>query len=244
MGETVPRANSYQPTGALTLTVDAYSIKVTDRIFISRTFKVRAADITARPELASVGVDGEVQYFTNSLDTTTKGVDIVARYHWTTDTMGRFDLTGAANFNETKVTKVPTTSVLSGLPVPPVLFDRANRLTFEKGTPADKFVASVDWSLNDWGATAKVARYGDVLVPNNATSALDYQVGTHSVLDLEGRYKTPIGLGIALGVNNALDEYPNPTPTNVNTNGPNGFPGFSPFGFNGRYYYARLTYNW
>ena len=45
-------------------------------------------------------------------------------------------------------------------------------------------------------------------------------------------------------MNNALDEYPNPTPTNVNTNGPVGFPGFSPFGFNGRYYYGRLTYTW
>jgi iron complex outermembrane receptor protein len=30
----------------------------------------------------------------------------------------------------------------------------------------------------------------------------------------------------------------------VNTNGQIGFPGFSPFGFNGRYVYARLSYNW
>jgi iron complex outermembrane receptor protein len=45
-------------------------------------------------------------------------------------------------------------------------------------------------------------------------------------------------------VSNALDEYPNRTPTVVNTNGPIGFPNFSPFGFNGRYLYARLSYNW
>ena len=237
--------------GAFELTVDAYQIKIDNRIVLSENIQgspTGSATAVAifnliNPPGAGAGL-GAARFFINGVNTETKGVDIVTRYHWETESIGRFDLTGAANFNKTKVTKVPTTSVLSGLPVPPILFDRANRLTFEKGTPTDKFVASVDWSLNDWGATAKVSRYGDVLVPNNSTATLDYHVGTHSVLDLEGRYKTPIGVGIALGVNNALDEYPNPTPTNVNTNGPVGFPGFSPFGFNGRYYYGRLTYNW
>ena len=237
--------------GAFEVTVDAYEIKIDNRIVLSENIQgAPTGSATAvaifnliNPPGSGAGL-GAARFFINGVNTETKGLDIVARYHWDTDSIGRFDLTGAANFNKTKVTKVPTTSVLSGLPVPPILFDRANRLTFEKGTPTDKFVASIDWSLNDLGATAKVSRYGDVLVPNNSTSTLDYHVGTHSVLDLEGRYKTPVGIGIALGVNNALDEYPNPTPINVNTNGPVGFPGFSPFGFNGRYYYGRLTYNW
>ena len=30
----------------------------------------------------------------------------------------------------------------------------------------------------------------------------------------------------------------------VNTNGPIGFPSFSPFGFNGRFLYARVGYHW
>jgi iron complex outermembrane receptor protein len=43
---------------------------------------------------------------------------------------------------------------------------------------------------------------------------------------------------VALGVNNLFDEYPNATPINVNTNGPIGFPSYSPFGFNGRFLYG------
>ena len=57
----------FTPAGNTTLTVDAYSIKVRDRIFISQPFFVTAADIVALPALASVGVGGTVQYFTNSL---------------------------------------------------------------------------------------------------------------------------------------------------------------------------------
>ena len=62
--------------------------------------------------------------------------------------------------------------------------------------------------------------------------------------DLEGRVELPYNLTWALGANNLFDEYPNQTPTLVNTNGPNGFPGFSPFGFNGRYVYSRLSVKW
>src|SRR4030095_5436176 len=68
------------PAPNVTLTVDAYSIKVRDRIFISRPFRVTAADIVALPELASVGVNGVVQYFTNSFDTRTRGLDVVGTW--------------------------------------------------------------------------------------------------------------------------------------------------------------------
>lgn len=54
----------FTPSNNMTLTVDAYSIKVRDRIFISQEFEVTAADIVALPDLAAVGVGGVVQYFT------------------------------------------------------------------------------------------------------------------------------------------------------------------------------------
>ena len=84
---------------------------------------------------------------------------------------------------------------------------------------------------------------GDVLIPNNAPT-LDYRAGHHTLVDLEARYTLPMGVNIAVGANNVFDEYPNKTPTIVNTNGPIGFPSYSPFGFNGRFLYTRLTYNW
>jgi len=235
--------------GPFELTIDAYRIEIDNRIVLSENIQGSpTGSATAQAIFRLINPPGSsglgaARFFINGVDTTTKGVDIVARYRLDTDTAGRFDITAAANFNSTDVTKIPTTSVLSALPVPPILFDRGNRLTFEEGTPDQKHVLAVDWSLGNFGATAKATYYGDVLIPNN-TATLDYKAGDHTLIDLEARYQFPHGVNLALGVNNLFDEYPNATPTNVNTNGPIGFPSYSPFGFNGRFLYGRIGVTW
>ena len=64
------------------------------------------------------------------------------------------------------------------------------------------------------------------------------------LIDLEGRYTLPIGITAAIGVNNLTDEYPTATPTTVNgATGSVGYPSYSPYGFNGRFFYGRLSYS-
>ena len=237
-------------TGAFEATIDAYRIEIDNRIVLSENIQCNPTGTATAQAICGLinppGTSaqlGAARFFINGVDTETTGIDIVARYRWDLGDFGDLDVTGAANYNNTEVTAVPKTSVLDALPVPPPLFDRANRLTFEEGTPASKYVLNADWSRGDFGVSGKLTRYGDVLSPSN-NPALDYKVGEHVLLDVEGRWNSASGLGVALGVSNALDEYPNRTPTIVNTNGPIGFPNFSPFGFNGRYVYARLSYNW
>ena len=92
-------------------------------------------------------------------------------------------------------------------------------------------------------ATARVTYFGNVLIANNSAS-LDYNAGDASLIDLEGRYTFPIGVTAAVGVNNLTDEYPNATPiANNGGTGSVGFPSFSPYGFNGRFLFARVSYN-
>lgn len=70
--------------------------------------------------------------------------------------MAKFDFTLAGNFNSTEVTGIPATPSNSAIPVSAnFLFDRANILSFEEGTPEQKIVASVDWSRGWLAATAK-----------------------------------------------------------------------------------------
>lgn len=236
--------------GSFELTADAYYIEINNRIVLSEN--IQGAP-TGTPTAIAIyklinppgagGALGAARFFINGVDTTTKGLDVVARYRLDADMMGKLDFTLAGNFNQTEVKRLPTTSQLSALPVPPLLFARSNRLTFEEGTPQQKYVFTTEWAKDRLGATLKATTYGDVLVPNN-TATLDYHTGVHTVVDLEGRYKVMDKINLAVGVNNLLDEYPNMTPTNVNTNGPVGFPGFSPFGFNGRFIYTRVSYNW
>ncbi len=232
------------------LTIDAYRIEIEDRIVLSEN--IQGAPTGSATAVAIYNLInstpgsqlGAARFFINGVDTTTEGLDVVGRYRWNTDRYGRFDFTGALNLNHTDVTRTPTTTQLSALPVPPVLFDRANLLTFEKGTPQQKYVGSVDYAYGPVGVTFRATKYGSVLAPNNASQALDYKTGAHTIVDLEGRFQLPWRSTFAVGVNNVTDEYPDPTPTVINTNGPIGFSSYSPFGFNGRFFYVRLSKGW
>jgi len=235
--------------GPFELTIDAYQIDIENRIVLSENIQGSATGTATQRAIynllfPSFGVT-TARFFINGVDTTTKGVDVVGRYRLNAETAGRFDLTLAANFNDTEVTRLPTTNTLSSLPVPPTLFGRVNVLTFEEGTPSHKYVAAADWSKGPWAATLRVTAYGSVLQPN-ATASLDYETGEKAVVDLEARRAfLDDKLSWAVGANNLLDEYPNRTPAaNNSTSGVVGFPNYSPFGFNGRFLYTRVSYNW
>ncbi|RZI99901.1 MAG: TonB-dependent receptor [Brevundimonas sp.] len=234
--------------GGFELTIDAYQIELTDRIVYSESLgTTRPSQSTQTTDavkalLAPLGVSA-ARFFLNGLDTTTQGIDVVARYRLPTDTLGRFDFTVAGNFNKTDIDREPTTPNI-GIPVSSrFLLDRSNLLQFTDGTPETKVVGSVDWTFGDLGVTAKATYFDSVLVANNSAS-LDYETGDDTLIDLEARYQLPIGVGIAIGVNNLTDEYPEFTPATINGGtGSVGFPQYSPYGFNGRFFYGRVSYS-
>ena len=224
----------------LTLTVDAYRIDIEDRIVLSEN--LISTDVrNYLTRLGFIGVGGG-RFFINGVDTTTKGVDVVLTYPLPTDVAGRFDFTLTANFNSTDVTRVPVTSQLTALPSAPVLFDRFNVLSFEKGTPKDKYTAAINWNLRRWSATLRATRYGEVLSPD-PTPALDITLSAVTVVDLEARASVTDHIRIALGADNIADKYPDNLPPANNTTGTTAFSNYSPFGRSGRFVYGRLTYN-
>jgi len=227
--------------GAFDLTVDAYRIELEDQIALSENINKAALPAPLQALLNGINIDlSGARFFLNGVDTVTKGVDVVGRYRLPTETVGDFDFTLAANFNDTKVVAVPTSGTL---PPAVALFGRNRILTIEEGAPAEKIVGSADWDLGRWGATFRATYYGDVNQPGSAP-ANDLHTGDKTVLDLEGRVKLTSAATFAVGADNLLDEYPDYAPANLNSNGLIGFPFYSPFGFNGRYLYARLSLNW
>jgi iron complex outermembrane receptor protein len=123
-----------------------------------------------------------------------------------------------------------------------VLFARVNVLTFEQGTPKDKFSYAVNWKMNRWGATLRATRYGEVLSPGTVATS-DVVLTPKTLIDIEGRVELFSGLKLAIGADNIADEYPDPTPAALNTTGVAAFSNYSPFGRSGRFVYGRLTYN-
>ncbi|NNG21703.1 TonB-dependent receptor plug domain-containing protein [Telluria aromaticivorans] len=222
------------------ITIDAYRIDIEERIILSENL----TQANVRNYIASqgfIGVGGG-RFFINGVDTTTKGVDVVVSWPMSLDGAGKLDFTVAGNFTDTKVTKTPVTAQLSSLPAPaPVLFDRLNVLSLEKGQPSSKISANVAWRLGQWGATFRATRYGKVLSPGT-TPALDFWMDARTVVDLEGRFAVTPKLSLAVGADNVFDQYPETQPPALNTTGNTPFANYAPFGRSGRYLYVRANY--
>lgn len=209
--------------GGLDLTVDGYLIRLRDQIALSENIPV-----TTLPNITAA------RFFINGLRSTTKGIDVVAHYRLPTQNVGTFDLTVAGNVNQVDLTSSPATT----------LFGRNRALTLLQGTPGEKVTGTIDWSGGGLGATLRATYYGDVNQPGT-TLAGDAHTGKHTITDLELRYRVDKGPEVAIGVNNLFDVYPDVYPGNLNAaSGVVGFPFYSPFGFNGRYLYARAGLSW
>ncbi len=232
-------------SGNFSLTVDAYQIDIEDRIVLSENLGG-----AGRPDIVALLPEGvtRARFFINGVDTETQGVDIVGKYGFDGTAYGDFDVTLGANFTDTEVTAVPSTDVLSALTPPPVLFGRREVARFEVGQPDSKIVGSVDWALNRWGATLRATRYGETIDPGTAADGSgDEILSAKTLVDLEGRFDVGNGVRLALGANNLLDEYPDLTDNDPRFQGGTftgifPYSGFSPFGFNGRFVYARASY--
>jgi iron complex outermembrane recepter protein len=226
--------------GNVSVTVDAYRIDIDDRIVLSENLVAT----NVRDFLTSqgfIGIGGG-RFFINGVDTETQGIDVVVNWPLDTENLGSFDFTIAGNYNETEVTRIPTTAPLSQLNPPPVLFGRVNVVTFEEGNPKDKLAGTVNWSLGDWGATLRATRYGEVVDPGT-TAAQDVVLSAKTLVDLEGRYQISEGVRLSAGLENAFDQYPDAFPIARNTTGNTPYSNYSPFGRSGRLVYARLSFD-
>jgi len=226
----------------VTITIDAYRIDIDDRIVLSENL----TDAAVRNYLTSqgfIGVGGG-RFFLNGVDTETEGLDIVVNWPWEAGGAGTFDFTLVANYNSTDVTRVPPPSAalaqIYAPALPPPLFGRINVLTFEEGTPEDKYAAIVNWKLQQFGATLRATRYGEALDPGTS-AALDFTLDSKTLFDLEARFDVTEQIRIAVGAENLTDEYPDPFFVARNTTGNTPFSNYSPFGRSGRFIYGRLT---
>jgi iron complex outermembrane recepter protein len=179
----------------------------------------------------------------NGVDTETEGVDVVIDWPVQTEKAGRFDFTVTGNWNSTDVTRTTITDQLADLGLPETaLFSRFNVLTFEEGTPADKFSASVNWQLAPFGASLRAIRYGEVLSPaTNNNPDLDTTLSDKTLVDVELRFDIVEKVRLAIGADNVFDEYPDPFTAPNNTTGATSFSNYSPFGRSGRFIYGRLS---
>ena len=225
-------------SGGFSLTVDAYQITIRDQLALSENIAASFSPQVAAI-LAPFGVQA-ARFYINGVKSRTRGLDVVANYRLRSANAGTFTFGLAANFNDIDVLRVPTNTAT--LNPSPVLFARSRILTLEQGTPDTKVIGSLDWQRGRAGATLRGTYYASVLQPG-ATAAADLTTGNKFVFDIEARYRILEGVRLAVGADNLFDVYPDQVPAALNTSGVTAFPFYSPFGFNGRYVYGRLSFD-
>ncbi|MFN2397715.1 MAG: TonB-dependent receptor domain-containing protein [Gemmatimonadaceae bacterium] len=230
-----------RPIANLSLSADYYHITIDDRIVLSGNFihdSVRA--LLERNGI--VGVSG-ARYFTNAIDTRTKGLDVVFNYGLDLESAGLVRFTAGYNQNKTEVIRVSETPPQLAA-VSTALFDRVQRNLFERGQPKDNLSLTLNHALGNFTWNAHAQRFGEFRVFQPATTgAQDQTFSAKWVTDLSLSYRFLDQLTLAVGANNIFDVYPDTVITANQTRGIYLYAGASPFGFNGRYLYVRAAYD-
>ena len=246
---------AFYPLKGLTITADYYKITIQDRIVLSGTFN-QAAVVTFLQSQGFTGVGG-ARFFTNAIDTRTAGVDLVAGYGFEVGQNAQLRLTAGFNHTKNEITHVePTPGVLEAFSE--TLMDRIERTRIELGQPEDNFNLSGILTWKKWMFNYRTQRFGEVVeFGAPADGSLDQTFRAKWVSDVSVGYTHNKQLSIIIGADNVWDVYPDrnnndgPIATNPNTtNGGNSnfgiFPynGISPFGFNGRFAYVKVSWGY
>ncbi|MBO0936321.1 TonB-dependent receptor [Fibrella sp. HMF5335] len=270
--------------GSFSFTVDAYQIDITNRIVFSSQFNresgnlnvgtvnqilntVDPVQVITQPTgtTAQVANINTVQFFTNAINTTTRGIDIVLneRIRFGANTL---TLSVAANFNKTLVTNIAVpTELSSNTAVANSLFDRQERSRFESSVPRSKINLSAGYAFGRWNVFARSVRFGEVTylsptspyLPNgNRTQVAgqdypfenDQTFSAKWITDLTVSYNVTKAAQLQVGANNLFDVYPDRLYINPRNNASNlsglasqSYSGALDNTSNGRFVYSRAV---
>ncbi len=234
-----------QPAERVYVTVDAYRIDIDDRIVLSSNLNI-TNNAAAQAVLANLGITGvtAARYFNNAIDTRTQGIDIVGT--WNVPLAGSsLDLTASYNYNKTEVTRIaPNPAALTALGANLERMGRDERGRIEEGFPRDKFALAAAWKLERWDFNAGATRYGEFTTRHASNPAQDQTFGSAWTLDLSANFRPSQHWTLTLGADNVLDQYPDRVVFANSTSGMLPYSLQSPFGFNGAYWYGRVSFKW
>ena len=242
---------AFSPTENVTVTADYFRITIKDRILLGATFD----DDTTLAILARGGFTtiGGVQYFTNGLDTRTQGLDVTGNLRLPAG-VGTFDLTGAVNFTKNDITRVdPVPTVLQNS-AETGLIDTVTFVGITKERPDWRATVTALYSTGRFHGLARGSYFGKFssAQPGFCDRCRD-TYGAKTLLDAEVGYRFN-QVDLSIGVRNLFDTYPDQPKSDVfspdfggtakefnNNFGTFPWAAASPFGYNGRYIYARAA---
>jgi iron complex outermembrane receptor protein len=246
---------AFTPMDNLTVTADVFHIDIDDRIILGATFD----DSVTVALLADAGVTGigGVQYFTNGVDTRTQGIDITGNWRVPTGERGTLDLTGSVNYTHNEIRHVDSIpQVLRDAgSTEPGLLDTVTVIAIEDERPDWRTTLQANYTVGRVSALGRYSYYGGFSSAQPGFCDLCREnYGGKSLVDAELGYQFNL-VKLAVGVRNLFDIYPDQPSSEVlvdpsdpdagtskdfnNNFGTFPWAAASPFGYNGRFAYAR-----
>jgi len=248
----------YNVTSDLSLTVDFYHVEIKDRITLGSLMS--ADDVAFSAEaVAALNATGAQQanYFSNSVDSTTKGVDIIASYR--TDLYdGNFSATFAGNINETEIDDV---NAPEGIPES-IALDDLQRSFLTDGQPGERATLTFEYDRGDFNSMLRFNYYGETDVkyfgndhiglPDELSPTGEFKdtstVESAVLVDVNVGYQLTDELMLSAGIDNIFDVTPDELgedeALDFITNKAFKYPVRAlPYGFDGMTYYAKLSFS-
>ncbi len=255
------------PISGLTMTLDMYQIDIKNRIVQSGSFfgynanrnviqspsvlaALTGSGITIDPAIfAAASGTVAIQTFVNGVNTRNQGADFVATYSTDLDAYGRIDWSLSANYNTMKIKKVkpPPSNVDQRV----VLLDAVAQTTLVHTTPRYRVTAGAFWTMGPLSVNLRESFYSTTYGLNQDPIGAFFDVTKIKdsfLTDLDVSYKVLPSVKLTVGANNLFNKYPDKLNATLRDNqlrtNSSGYatqyPGFSPFGINGGYYYGKV----
>ncbi len=226
--------------GPFSLSMDFFQIRLSDRLTTSADKELSPAEIEqliAEGIIRPGGVLARFRFFINDFTTRTDGIDLVGAYdiegrNGSTTTLSsawNWTLTTVTDFNPTTLTEHRIRILEEG--IPGVRGNLAMNHVFAGGS---RLLVRGSY----WGG------YFDGEQPyykSSPDNTIDYPA--RIVFDMEAARTFADRWTLTVGAQNLLNTYPAEYPGAAAGVG-NRFGQFTPFGFNGGFYYTRLSYQW
>ncbi|CAM2008292.1 TonB-dependent receptor plug domain-containing protein [Acanthopleuribacter pedis] len=213
--------------GEINVTLDYFNIELKDRLAVTQLFALTPQEVE---DLLAEGVTSAAnlqnfRFFTNDFETKTEGFDLVATYR--PEALGG-DTDFSLVFNQTE------TSVEE---FNPDTLDATRIRELQEGLPEIRWNLAANHRMGNFRVLGRLSYFDDWF------DSEDVQVyGGEYLVDAELAYTWDERLGITIGGQNIFDTFPEENPGARSGVG-NLYSQFTPFGFNGGFYYVRLRYD-
>jgi iron complex outermembrane recepter protein len=230
----------------LLFTLDGYQIDITDRIILAERMVV-ASNTVLKPLFPGIS---EIRFFTNHVNTTTKGIDLVTTFKHDFNSKNRLSVSLALTANSTKITgQRATPDVLqAGIKTPILVIDTVSISLIETAQPRKKAHLNISYQMGKVNLNWRTSYFGDVTGWEKPTGRphINQTFGAKTLHDVAVSFAPNKTFSFTLGANNVTDVYPDRVDLKFASYSNGQIPfsrNVNQFGFNGAFYYLNASVN-